>query len=96
MKQPNYEPFLVKNIFTDFKRHDLGPNFWERNYDGTMRKEFLSTPLWGVGSTAPYGHDGRSMNLTRSDPAPRRRGADVASGFRRAQSEQAATTCSIS
>ena len=25
------------NIFTDFKRHDLGPNFHERNYDGTMR-----------------------------------------------------------
>ena len=26
-----------ENIFTDFKRHDLGPNFHERNYDGTMR-----------------------------------------------------------
>ena len=25
--------------------------------------EFLTTPLWGVGSTAPYGHDGRSINL---------------------------------
>ena len=63
MKRPNHGAFLVRNIFTDFKRHDLGPNFWERNYDGTMRKEFLSTPLWGVGSTAPYGHDGRSINL---------------------------------
>ena len=29
-----------------------------------MRREFLTTPLWGVGSTAPYGHDGRSINLT--------------------------------
>ena len=28
------------------------------------RTEFLTTPLWGVGSTAPYGHDGRSINLT--------------------------------
>ena len=63
-KYPNNGRFLVKNIFTDFRRHDLGPNFWERNYDGTMRKEFMSTPLWGVGSSAPYGHDGRSMNLT--------------------------------
>ena len=29
-----------------------------------MRKEFLTTPLWGVGTTAPYGHDGRSISLT--------------------------------
>ena len=29
-----------------------------------MRTEFLTTPLWGVGTTAPYGHDGRSINLT--------------------------------
>jgi hypothetical protein len=63
LKQALLGPFVVKNIFTDFKRHDLGPNFHERNYDGTIRKEFLTTPLWGVGTTAPYGHDGRSINL---------------------------------
>lgn len=63
LKQPKLQPFLVKNIFTDFKRHDLGPNFYERNYDGTLRTQFLTTPLWGVGSTPPYGHDGRSINL---------------------------------
>ena len=27
-------------------------------------RRFLTTPLWGVGNTGPYGHDGRSMNLT--------------------------------
>jgi hypothetical protein len=63
LKLPKKEPFLVKNIFTDFKRHDLGANFYEREYNGTYRKEFLTTALWGVGSTAPYGHDGRSINL---------------------------------
>ena len=63
LKRPALQPFLVKNIFTDFKRHDLGPNFWERNYNGSMQKEFLTTPLWGVGTTSPYGHDGRSVNL---------------------------------
>lgn len=62
-KIPRRDPFLVKNIFTDFKRHDLGSNFWERNYDGSLEKEFLTTALWGVGSTGPYGHDGRSTNL---------------------------------
>jgi Di-haem oxidoreductase, putative peroxidase len=63
IKVPNGGPFLVKDIYTDFKRHDLGPNFYERNYDGTLQKEFLTRPLWGVGSTSPYGHDGRSINL---------------------------------
>lgn len=64
VKQPLRGTFVVRNIFTDFKRHDLGPSFHERNYDGTMRTQFLTTALWGVGSTAPYGHDGRSINLT--------------------------------
>src|SRR5262245_13988392 len=64
IKKANRNPFLVKNIFTDFKRHDLGPNFHERNYDGTIRTHFLTTALWGVATTAPYGHDGRSINLT--------------------------------
>ena len=63
LKLPQGNPFLVKNIFTDFKRHDLGVNFYERNYDGTLQKVFLTRPLWGVGSTGPYGHDGRSMSL---------------------------------
>ena len=64
LKTPRFQPFLVEDIFTDFRRHDLGPNFYERNYDGTMRTQLLTAPLWGVGTTAPYGHDGRSINLT--------------------------------
>lgn len=56
--------FVVEDVFTDLKRHDLGPGFWERNFDGSLQKEFVTEPLWGVGSTAPYGHDGRSINLT--------------------------------
>jgi len=63
VKKPMEKRFIVNNIFADFKRHDLGSNFWERNFDGTVTKEFMTEPLWGVGSTAPYGHDGRSVNL---------------------------------
>jgi CxxC motif-containing protein (DUF1111 family) len=63
LKRPNLASFRVRNIFTDFKRHDLGPNFHEINYDGTIRRQFLTTALWGVANTGPYGHDGRSMNL---------------------------------
>jgi CxxC motif-containing protein (DUF1111 family) len=63
LKVPKAGPFLVKNIFTDFKRHDLGYGFYERNYHENMQSNFLTTPLWGVGTTAPYGHDGRSIDL---------------------------------
>src|SRR5215217_3767739 len=47
LKEPKLQAFRVQNIFTDFKRHDLGPGFYERNFDGTTRMEFLTAPLWG-------------------------------------------------
>jgi hypothetical protein len=63
LKLPALQPFVVRNFFADLKRHDLGPKFHERNYNGTMVTRFMTEPLWGVGSTPPYGHDGRSINL---------------------------------
>lgn len=63
LKRPAREPFVVRNFFADLKRHDLGPAFHERNYDGSTTTKFMTEPLWGVGSTSPYGHDGRSINL---------------------------------
>jgi CxxC motif-containing protein (DUF1111 family) len=63
MKLPLGQPFLGRNTFADFKRHDLGPNFHERNFDSALTTHFMTAPLWGVGSTSPYGHEGRSINL---------------------------------
>ncbi len=60
---PLAESFVVRNIYADFRRHDLGPAFHERRYDGSIETLFMTEPLWGVGSSAPYGHDGRSINL---------------------------------
>ncbi len=74
LKEPALQPFMVEGIYTDFKRHDVGEGFWERNFDGTYQKEFITEPLWGVGSTAPYGHDGRSINL---DAVIRRHGGEA-------------------
>ncbi len=76
LKLPAENGFLVKDIFTDFKRHDLGPNFYERNWDGTLQTMFMTRPLWGVGSSSPYGHDGRSMTL---DDVIRRHGGEAQS-----------------
>jgi CxxC motif-containing protein (DUF1111 family) len=64
LKLPLGNSFIVKDIFTDFKRHDLGSNFYERNWDGTLQTQFLTRPLWGAGTAGPYGHDGRSITLT--------------------------------
>lgn len=63
LRLPEEGRFVVRNFYADLKRHDLGPAFWERNFDGSVQREFMTEPLWGVGSTAPYGHDGRSINL---------------------------------
>jgi hypothetical protein len=41
----------------------LRNSFTVRNFDGTITKLFMTEPLWGVGSSPPYGHDGRSINL---------------------------------
>jgi len=60
---PTGDRFLATNLFTDFKRHDIGPAFAERNYDGSLHTDFMTTPLWGVGTKSPYGHDGRSVTL---------------------------------
>ena len=63
MKTPKGGSFVVRNLFADFKRHDLGPAFHERNFDGTVQTMFMTEPLWGVATTAPYGHDGNSINM---------------------------------
>ena len=63
LKAPRGQPFEVRGIFADFRRHDLGPAFHERNFDGSVTTMFMTEPLWGVASTAPYGHDGRSQTL---------------------------------
>ncbi len=72
---PKQASFTVNNFFSDLKRHDLGPAFHEREFDGSLVREFVTEPLWGVGSTSPYGHDGRSINL---DAVIRRHGGEAA------------------
>jgi hypothetical protein len=54
-------------LFGDLKRHDLGPGIAESIDEvGTGASTFLTENLWGVGSTAPYMHDGRATTLTEA------------------------------
>ncbi len=68
IKDPTLQSFVVRNIHSDFKRHDMGINFAELGYNSTpddpnLNSLFMTEALWGVGDTAPYAHDGRSGNL---------------------------------
>lgn len=66
LRVPRRQGAWVTGIYSDFRHHDLGERFYEYHYvDGRLwvLRRFRTPPLWGVGSTAPYGHDGRSATL---------------------------------
>ena len=50
-------------MFSDLKRHDMGPGLAESN-GGELESQFITARLWGVADTAPYLHDGRATTLT--------------------------------
>jgi len=57
----------VVELFSDLKRHDMGAGLAEPiDEAGTGRATFMTRGLWGVGSTAPYMHDGRATTLTEA------------------------------
>ena len=55
--------FLVERVYSDFKHWDIGPAFFERRFDGALQREHRTAPLWGAGSSAPYGHGGNFISL---------------------------------
>jgi hypothetical protein len=57
----------IVRLFGDLKRHDMGPAMAEQIDEVlTGASTFLTENLWGVGSTAPYLHDGRATTLTEA------------------------------
>jgi mono/diheme cytochrome c family protein len=57
-------------LYSDMKRHDMGPGLAEKNgqisdnkVTGVDPRWFITTKLWGVADTAPYLHDGRAKTL---------------------------------
>ncbi len=55
--------FTVERVYSDFKHWDVGPEYHERRFDGTLQREHRTAPLWGAANSAPYGHSGRLMTL---------------------------------
>jgi len=69
---------VIKNVYSDFRYHDLGDRFREYGwYEGNLliRTKFRTPPLWGVANSSPYGHDGQSPTL---DGVVRRHGGEAA------------------
>jgi mono/diheme cytochrome c family protein len=57
----------IVRLFGDLKRHDMGVGLAEPIDEvGTGASVFLTENLWGVGSTAPYLHDGRATTLAEA------------------------------
>jgi CxxC motif-containing protein (DUF1111 family) len=57
----------VVTLFGDLRRHDMGSGDAEEvDEAGTGKAVFMTENLWGVGSTAPYMHDGRSASITEA------------------------------
>src|SRR5574341_681557 len=78
---------VVRGVFSDFKHPDVGPAFAETVFNGAKVNPFRTAPLWGVGGTAPYGHDGASLSL---DDVIRRHGGEAeqsATRYRRASAQ---------
>lgn len=74
----NNDGDAIVELFSDLKRHEMGPRLAEpvNEISGTdttpipldprnrhTPSTFLTETLWGVGSTAPYMHDGRATTL---------------------------------
>jgi hypothetical protein len=57
----------VVALFGDLRRHDMGRGLEEEVDEvGTGKNVFMTENLWGVGSTAPYLHDGRAVTLSEA------------------------------
>lgn len=55
-------------MFSDLKRHDMGPELAEDFFAATpqQNREFITAKLWGVADSAPYLHDGRALTLNEA------------------------------
>jgi hypothetical protein len=63
----NVQGQAVIELLSDLKRHNMGYGLAEAIDEvGTGHSVFMTRPLWGVGSTAPYLHDGRATTLTEA------------------------------
>jgi CxxC motif-containing protein (DUF1111 family) len=55
---------VIARLFSDLLLHDMGPELADGIVEGDATgSEFRTAPLWGLGRTAPYLHDGRAATV---------------------------------
>lgn len=55
---------LAVELWTDFKRHDMGAGLSDsKPFKNIAASQFITPPLWGVATSPPYMHDGRAATL---------------------------------
>jgi CxxC motif-containing protein (DUF1111 family) len=59
----NGDGVVEVELFSDLKRHDMGTSLADSHDTfGTIpANQFMTPPLWGLSSSAPYLHDGRTQ-----------------------------------
>ena len=57
----------IVRLYGDLRRHEMGAGLAETiDETGTGTSTWITKELWGVGSTAPYLHDGRATTITEA------------------------------
>ena len=78
--RPNGAGGVEVELFSDLKRHDMGPELAETTGD-PLDPFFITPRLWGVADTAPYLHDGRALTLRDAISMHGGEGAQAAATF---------------
>jgi hypothetical protein len=74
LTQPRRGAYTVRGVYSDFKYHDLGEAFHQVQFDGSVVKQWRTSPLWGLAHSGPYGHDGANLDV---DGVIRRHGGEA-------------------
>jgi hypothetical protein len=60
----NADGSMTIEVFSDFKRHDVGTALADNQpFNQIEPNQFITPPLWGIALSAPYLHDGRARTL---------------------------------
>jgi hypothetical protein len=71
----NNDGSITVELWSDFKRHDVGAALADsKPFKQIAANQFITPPLWGIATSAPYLHDGRAATL---DDAIRQHAGDA-------------------
>jgi mono/diheme cytochrome c family protein len=60
----NTDGSMTVELWSDFKRHDVGATLADsKAFNQIAANQFITPPLWGIATSAPYLHDGRAITL---------------------------------